>query len=306
MSETATTPARRVVDLEGVRRFYLDASAWNLLADHPEREKVLRFIGAPGKRCAVPSLVNAAELLRTKNAERRRILCETMAATVTDGRALLPHPMDVLEDAARDFQKGEDAVTLGENGDTRTLRALIADPSRLDAERMEDLDRWAAGEKAALVDFWKYVTDVGVRDPSLRIGVDFLGPSAPVSMLGSYTVARKLALGETELRSLVEKVPPWSAFFLTLGLSFDMVNQTPFSKGKAAELPNGPDFLQLTYLGLVNDFVVDDAGLLEVAQRASEMLVRTRGATVRARSASDFFISTGYEHPARPKRFATA
>jgi hypothetical protein len=264
-----------------------------------------RFLRRPGRRYAVPSIVNAVELLRTKDVVLRETLCRTLAGTFVPGVVLLPHPVDVLERSAEAFRQGRASVLLEEDDETRTLRRLLEDPSLLDAARLTELDDWAAREKESLENFWRYVTDHGIRVPGLKVDEGFLDPG-PVSYLSDYSVSKKLELTETELRDLVAQVPPWSAFALMLGLSLEMINRAPFSKTKANTFPNGPDFLQLTYLGLVGHFVCDDRELLSTARRAAEILHSSRGYRVSARSATDFFLAAGYEHPERPKTFSTA
>jgi hypothetical protein len=285
------------LDLAGVHRYYLETSTWNLLRQHPHRDGVLANIRVSGKRCAVPSIINAAELLRTSNAEDRADLCRVMAAAMTPGVVLLPHPTVVLKHAVADFRRGKSHVTIPADSETATLQLLIEDPSKLEAGRMAELDEWADREKGTQDEVWKFVTSM--REPNVHLGDDFLAAPGLVTVLSDYSMAKDLALTPEELRELLGRHPVWAAFGLTLGLAFDMFNQVEFSKKKAGRLPNGPDHLQLVYLPLVNEFVTDDGPLFQTARRAMNILGRTHGCTTKVRLAADFFRQVGYPHPER-------
>jgi len=285
--------SRPAVDLSFLHRYYFDANTWDLIATHPEREGVLRHVSEPAKRTALASIVNAIELLRTPDSrkEKRVLLCQTLDSAITDDLPLVGHPMYVLEQAAKSFRSGEPTALIAEDeDDSRGLRILLRRSAELDLKESEKMKNWIEKKKTTLEGFWKEISNSGIRDRNLLVSDDFLGREDVVQLLATFSPSTNLGLSHDEIRALLQKTPIWPAFAFGIAAMLELVNQQEYSKRR----PNGPDLLQVTYLGLVNEFVTDDAEFRKVACRVEELLRAACGYEVTVRPAHDFFLDIGF------------
>ncbi len=113
----------------------------------------------------------------------------------------------------------------------------------------------------------------------------FFSLAAGCSPARRPAVATNLGLSHDEIRALLQETPVWPAFAFGIAALLELVNRQEYSKRR----PNGPDLLQVTYLGLVNEFVTDDAEFQKVACRVTELLRTGCGYEVTVRPAHDFF-----------------
>src|SRR5438034_7051438 len=84
---------------------YVDTSAWNGLAKHPERDELVHII-QQRKQVVVASVISVAEVLRIKDLKQRRLICSTMRLLHGES-SLFERPLDLAGAAARAFFNGE-------------------------------------------------------------------------------------------------------------------------------------------------------------------------------------------------------
>ena len=122
------TAAGAVERLRGV--VYFDASAWNDLADHPNREGLTTGLRRRNAR-VIASVISAGEILRTTSADRRAHL----AVVIRDLNPDLPlfeDPLAIAAATAKAALRGEPDALLDQSGSGRTLLGYLARPDATD------------------------------------------------------------------------------------------------------------------------------------------------------------------------------
>ena len=287
------------VNIGLLHSYYFDCNVWDLIASHPDSDSVRRFISKPGKRTFVLSMLTAAEVLRISDDGKRRQICSTIASILDPAQALIGDPFYVLRQAALAMRQGDQFVQLPQEEQGLRLRERILDPSSVSQDDLKRLADWIASQKTAFEKFWKDVSGKVTRDRTLTVNGSFLGDQGLVDMMVAAFQADP-TLTHGDVRRLFMENGAWGAFGVQVGLSIEMANQHDFSKGKARDLPGGPDFYQFPYLGLVKQFVSDDIEFLRVVRRGAKLLEDWTGHAIKVTSAREFFLQIGFPHPLKP------
>ena len=270
---------------------YFDASTWNSLYQHSEREKVIKAIrGGKNKRFVLPSVVNAAELLNTPSTELRRDLCAILATLLDPEHILLDHPDRLLEVVAEAWRRGEKEVILKDSGAALFLRKRVEDPSLLTTEDAGLVKGWTDELKQGLM---RYVRETSVRRkfPGARVTREFLESRECAAAIASIKPATNLQLSVDEVGKLLRECSVWAAFAGQCAYAVEIA-ENPYPSSERRRLANGPDLAQLPYLGFVHEFITGDRGLFEAASRIVAAFTVPFAPAVT--STRQFFTKIGY------------
>ena len=282
---------RVVKDTSNLERLYFDTSHWNRLCDHPRRAEILAGFDHSA-RAVFPSMINAAELLNTRRAERRADLCSVMVALQRDDHAVLGDPESILARTADAVRRGDDTMLVGDGPAELVLRRWIEDPSSAPDGGRELLRKYTDTMKS---DF--EVIRADFAEAHRENG--FIGDAATAVVLPSFAeylfenvgVVRRIAESPGEVLFLIQDTAPWRAFAATVAYEFHLQRRGLLSE-ETVKPPGGPDMMQLTYMGLVSRFVLTDVDFVRAAKWGAELL--PEGMVVDVVESADYFAEIGF------------
>lgn len=244
---------------------YFDASAWSDLVRNPACESIVADLRR-SRVTVLASVISAAEILKTRNADLRRRLC-SLILNLHGGGPLLERPMTLAADAARTFLQDETDFILPRTGPGRSLLEFLHRPAASDEASIRDwlqnLDR----------NHNRFLDEIRPEEPNrtTRYYSPEIMRSEPfLRLLAELPAAQELSLSLEQVALLNMRVDVWRAVAATLGyiVTQGMVH-TPKQGGKR---PGGPDMWQVVYLGVAEAFVSSDVRLLEAASEVSSTL----------------------------------
>lgn len=249
---------------------YFDASAWNALTDHPDREAL---ISALQQRQAVilGSVISAAEILKTPLVARREALSRTMLALL-GSRALLEHPLTLVKAAAESFLHGDRDVLLKAAGPGRTLRAYLSEPNRAEVQSIE---AWLGNLERNLERFRASV-EPEVPSSTCFYAPEVLRSDAFLELLLKLPPAVDLGLTLAQVRGLCDRTDVWRALAGTLAAVIAQVLTRSPKRRRGHKRPGAADLWQGIYLGVVEVFVTGDSRQTEAVCQASAVLQHPR------------------------------
>ncbi|MDQ6891517.1 MAG: hypothetical protein M3167_02425 [Acidobacteriota bacterium] len=282
--------AGSVADTSRLIRVYFDNSHWNNLFRHSSRDDILRSF-ARSRQAVFPSVINAAELLNTSDAETRRQLCAAAVRLLDARHTVLDHPDFLLAATADAFRRRQESVIVREGPGARALRSWIERPDGFGPKEREivrdwtdELDLQVANCREALdldIGDTGFVGDARALISDARFAAQLFEEVPPV---------REAARSAAETFDLIRGCSAWAAFAGSIAYEFS--NQPPAPhRATRPRLPEGSDMAQIIYLGFVNVFVTDDRRFRRAVEWVSGML--PRGVQVDVLSSSEYFTRLG-------------
>ena len=245
---------------------YFDASAWNRLADHPNREDLTAGLRRRSAR-VIASVISAGEILRTTGVERRAHL----AAVIRDLNPDLPlfeGPLALAAATAGAALNGESDALLKQSGPGRTLLGYLHRP---DATDRDPIGAWLQNQESNLE---KFRLNVEAPEPD---GTRYHSPAiletdAFLRLLLTLPPAVELGLSLAQVRELYERVDVWRALAGTLGYILTQIkSRSPEYQGSHRR-PGAADLWQAVYLGVAEIFVTRDRRQREAVSEISGVL----------------------------------
>ena len=247
-------------------RVYFDTSAWNRLADRPNRHGLIAALQAR-RAVVLASVYSAAEILRTSLPERRADLAAVMQAFDPD-LPLLERPFTIAVATAQAFLRGEDDALQPQSGPGRTLLSYLTCPDETD---QDPLEAWLLNSE---VNLERFRVEAASPDPdSTRYHAsEILETDAFLRLLLRLPPAVELGLSLGQVRDLYQRVDVWRAMAGTLGYILTQVrSHSPEWRGNYRR-PGAADLWQAVYLGVVEIFVTSDVRQLEAVGEISAVL----------------------------------
>jgi len=208
-------PSTSPLDLTDRFLYYLDASTWNRLSDHPQRTRLVDAILVGQHFAVLPSVINAIELLNTTDASRRRLLCKTLSDLLPDHNVLLGHPEDTAKLAAVELLAGNDTITIYEDSYALAFRQWIQDPDTLNEEGRELLKLWVTSLRDIVEIPWREMSHNrswrGAKPDRQLLTGDALIP-----LLQDRMKTRGLQLSVDEVRRLIQGTGVWTGYAVAL------------------------------------------------------------------------------------------
>ncbi len=279
------TAAGAVELLTGV--VYLDASAWNRLADQPDRDRLAAGLRRRNAH-VIASVISAGEILRTAAAERRARL----AGVIRDLNPDLPlfeEPLALAAATARAALNGEADALLKQSGPGRTLLGYLHQPDTTDRD---PIGAWLQKKESNLE---RFRLRVETPDPN---GTRYHSPAvletdAFLRLLLALPPAVELGLSLAQVRELYERVDVWRALAGTLGYILTQIkSRSPARQGNHRR-PGAADLWQAVYLGVAEVFVTSDVRQREAVSEISGVLRYPRCVVETA----DFFAGVAADSP---------
>ncbi len=249
---------------------YFETSAWNRLADRPDRDGVIARVKELGLR-VVTGLYAAGELLSTTNAGRRRALCELVTRVAHGGAPLLDHPEYLAKYAVQAWRNGEADLLARESPGARRLRFFLENPDRLDDASRREIVQWI--QHGAHADHDAVLQDLAPVGP--RAGPPFCSEAILRSrewneaFAAGDPVVKENRLSLDEVEAICEARDVWKAYRAMVAFTGDAgLDRMPVSRpnpkgGRDQRRPGGPDIRQAVYLGVCGTFVLQDGWLEE-------------------------------------------
>ena len=216
-----------------------------------------------------PSVVNAAELLNTTtDLDRRGRLCALMTSLQDSKHTVLDETSDLLAITADQKRRRSPKLVIAQSRGATKLRRWLNDPAAMDAE----------AEGKALMREWLDASRDGLKP--WRRAMKALYESGEVNLNGEGLLGHEgfslllydrvpeiaaAARSPEEVHALIGSVSAWSWFAGAIAYEFHYQSEKP-TKKQRKKAPHGTDMRQLIYLGLVNEFVCADEGLLAAAR----------------------------------------
>jgi hypothetical protein len=255
------------IDLGNLRRVYFDTSAWNYLSRHADRAKLVREIKQSGS-IVLASVISVGEVLRTDNAEFRRLMCSTIRELHGAG-ILLERPEDIAIAVAVAFRRGEKNMLLPRTGPGEKLYSYVHDPTSPPSAEirawLENMD----GNVSRFIDAMKPPKpDTKTRYCSAEVfdREDFL------QTLCNLPFAKESNISIYEMRELCQASDIWKGLGATIGYIIELSTTHAPTWHHGRKRTGGPDIRQLAYLGVADIFVTKDRNQLEAARRVAECL----------------------------------
>jgi len=264
MDRRRVTAAGAVELLRGV--VYLDASAWNRLADHPNREGIAHGLRQRNAR-VIASVISAGEILRTTKLGDRA----AQAAVIRDLNPDLPlfeDPLVIAAATASAALNGESDTLLKQSGPSGTLLGYLHGPDATDRDR---IGAWLQNKESNLERFRLSVEEPepdGTRYHSPAI----LETDAFLGLLLTFPPAVELGLSLAQVRELCERVDVWRALAGTLGYILTQIKSRAPARQGSRKRPGAADLWQAVYLGVAEVFVTSDVRQREAVSEISGVL----------------------------------
>jgi hypothetical protein len=263
------------LDTSGFQRVYFETSAWNHLANAPDRDSLVRLLK---RRRQVPlaSVLSVAEILLTSDPARKQVLCRTVR-TLHGDRQVLEQPLDIARAAASAFLQGQSAICIEESGPARSFYEALWHPH---LASVQEVKQWIDDMHSRLEAFIQ-----GMKPPLKDDATNYLAPEILergdfLSGLCRFRPAQDLGLSADQMRALCRASDVWRALGATVAyvvqLSAAHAAKARKRSAKRTKRPGGPDIWQIVYLGCVEVFVTGDDWLLEAATKVSCLLNRPR------------------------------
>lgn len=249
---------------------YFDTSAWNWLADHPNREALIASLRT--RRAVVfGSVISVAEILMTPSLERRNALCSAIQAVIED-RALLEPPLAVLKAAAEAILRGDNEVLLQQTAPGRTLLGYLKLPNQADRDAIgawlnnseDNLERFRAALEPPEPSRTRYHAQEIIGLDGFRRLLLELPPSV------------ELGLSLSQVRDLCDRSDIGRVMAGTLGAVITQVMGRSPKRKSGHKRPGASDLWQAVYLGVTEVFVTSDERQLEVVGEVSAVLTYPR------------------------------
>lgn len=269
---------------------YFDASAWNRLADHPDRKGLAAGLRRRNAR-VIASVISAGEILKTPAAERRAHL----AVVIRDLNPDLPlfeDPLALAAATASAALNGESDALLEPSGPGRTLLGYLHQP---DATDRDPIGAWLQNKESNLERF-RLNVEAPEPDGTRYHSPAILGTDAFLRLLLTLPPAIELELSLAQVRELCERVDVWRALAGTLGYHLTQIkSRSPARQGNHRR-PGAADLWQAAYLGVAEIFVTSDVRQRGAVSEISGVLRYPRCVV----DAADFFegIESGTPDPA--------
>ena len=267
---------------------YFDTSAWNHLADHPNREGVIASLR--GRHVIVlGSVISAGEILKTPALERREQLCSVMLSLL-DERPLLERPQTLAKAAAEAVLRGEEDVLLREEpGPGRTLRSYLADP---DEAHEPAIKSWLGNLEDNLE---RFRVEVQPDEPSSThfCSPEVLDSDAFLRCLLELPFVAEIGLTLAQVRDLCARTDIWRALAGALASVIGQVMTRAPKKRKGRKRPGASDLWQAVYLGVVEVFVSGDERQIEAIREASAVLKHPRCVVLTSEYFADLVAPAG-------------
>jgi hypothetical protein len=148
---------QKPIELENVRKVYFDTSAWNYVSKHADRPALVRRIKQSGA-IVLANVISVGEILRTPEAELRRLMCSTMLELHGEG-LLLERPEELAVASAEAFRRGEQDMLLPRTRPGAALHSYMCNPA---SPPKEDIEAWLHN-----------------RDSNLNCFIDEIRPNHP-------------------------------------------------------------------------------------------------------------------------------
>ena len=282
------TTAGAVELLRGV--VYFDASAWNDLASHPNREGLVAGLRRRNAR-VIASIISAGEILRTPEVERRAHL----AAVIRDLNPDLPlfeDPLALAAATASAYMNGEPGALLKQSGPGRTLLAYLHRP---DATNRDPIGAWLQNKESNLKRF-RLNVEAPEPDGTRYHSPAILESDAFLRLLLTLPPAIELGLSLAQVRELYERVDVWRALAGTLGYILTQIKSRSPARQGNLKRPGAADLWQAVYLGVAEVFVTSDVRHLRAVSEISGVLRYPRCVV----DSADFFegVGAGVPNPA--------
>jgi hypothetical protein len=246
-------------------RVYFDTTVWNLVADHYDRPRLVRYLERNTRFRARPSVINLFEAIRAEDDVRRVKLCSAILETAD--RSVLAHPMVLLAGLASAVRAGEDGTTIENDEESGGLLTLASQPGAITSSDRRLLTAWVEGQEVKRLQLWNEIAKADWRIRDLAIERKQLLDPAFLKILTGFRELEHLELGLNEIAKLVDEVDTWRATAASIAVMLEAYNRLDPSNRQIDRQPNVLDLQQLAYLGGCIDFVTRDAGLLAAAER---------------------------------------
>lgn len=233
---------------------YFDASAWNDLVGHADRELLIDCVRVR-QAIVLASVFSAGEILRTPDAARRDALCSLMRALHGGDRLLLERPLTLAAHAAEAYLAGDDDVRLTQTGPGRSLLAFLYRPDDADKNAIA---AWLQNTDENLERFRQQVKPDRPDHTTRYHAPEVLCTDAFLQLLLTLPPAVDRGLSLTQVRGLYEHSDIWRALAATLGyiITQSMSDSPRWQNNR--KRPGAPDLWQAVYLGVVHVFVTSD------------------------------------------------
>lgn len=258
------TAAGVVELLQGV--VYLDASAWNRLADHPDRERLIAGLRRRNAR-VIASVISAGELLKTPSAERRAHLAAVVRELNPD-LPLFEDPLVLAATVGRAALQDEPDALLQQSGPGRTLLGYLHRPDLTDRD---PIGAWLQNKKRNLERF-RLVVEGPEPDTTRYHSPEVLGLDAFLRLLLTLPPAIELTLSLDQVRELCDRADVWRALAGTLGYILTQIKSRAPAREGSRRRPGAADLWQAVYLGVSEVFVTSDVRQLDAVRQISAVL----------------------------------
>jgi hypothetical protein len=253
----------------GRPRVYLDTSSWNRVADRPDRPQLMESVKR--RTSAVfASVISAAEVLQTRDPDRRRLLSETLLALHGD-LVLLDHPLEMLSEAARAHLRGEPDFLLRASPGSEYLKACLHSSDEVD---LDGIQAYAGRMDARVQRFIDELRRDGVSEARAwpEVAASLVQEPRFTEIVARGAIPELTAVPADTINGFAKAHDPLRALVAVTaqvaGLGFGRSIRQPSRR----RLPNGRDFFQLIYLGYVDGFVTDDGALAEAGRQIIPLL----------------------------------